>query len=43
MAAEYATPGGLNERFGAMLDDAELFSVVEHSLDRLLDGLESSP
>ena len=40
MAAEYATPGGLNERFAAMLDDAELFSVVERSLDRLLEGLE---
>lgn len=40
LAAEYATPGGLNERFAAMLEAAGLFSVAEQSLDRLLDDLE---
>jgi pyrroline-5-carboxylate reductase len=43
LAAEYATPGGTNERFAGMLDDAGLVAAIERSLDAILEGLTESP
>ena len=39
LARSYATPGGINERFAALLDEAAVFDVVDRSLDAVLDGL----
>jgi pyrroline-5-carboxylate reductase len=38
-ASSYATPGGINERFAALLDEAGVFDAVGRSLDTVLDGL----
>ena len=38
-ASSYATPGGINERFAALLDEAGVFDAVRGSLDAILDGL----
>jgi pyrroline-5-carboxylate reductase len=39
IARSHATPGGLNERFRAMLEDAGVFAAVTRSLDTIYDGL----
>ncbi len=39
LASTYATPGGLNERFAAMLQAAGTFELVERSLESIADGL----
>lgn len=41
LARAHATPGGLNERFAAMLDEAGVFHAVAQSLDALYDGLHA--
>jgi len=38
-ASSYATPGGINERFAALLDEAGVFDAVRGSLDAILEGL----
>lgn len=47
LARAHATPGGINERFRAMLDDAGVFATVSRSLqviyDRLRAGLPRCP
>jgi pyrroline-5-carboxylate reductase len=39
LARTYATPGGINERFAAMLEEADVFELVGRSLDAVYDGL----
>jgi pyrroline-5-carboxylate reductase len=38
LARSYATPGGINERFAALLDEAGAFDLVERSLQAIRDG-----
>jgi pyrroline-5-carboxylate reductase len=42
LARAHATPGGLNERFAAMLDDAGTFELVGRSLDAIYEGLSET-
>ena len=39
LASAHATPGGINERFSAMLDEAGVFATVSRSLQVIYDRL----
>jgi pyrroline-5-carboxylate reductase len=41
LAAVYATPGGINERFAAMLKDAGTFELVGDSLETIFQDLQA--
>lgn len=41
LARAHATPGGINERFRAMLDDAGVFNAVSRSLQAVYDQLQA--
>ena len=41
LAQAHATPGGINERFAALLERAGVFDAVSESLQAVYDGLLS--
>jgi pyrroline-5-carboxylate reductase len=43
LAREHATPGGINEQFLGLLEQARVFDSVNLGLDRVLDRLEARP
>ena len=40
LARAHATPGGINERFSAMLEDAGVFDTVSRSLQAIYNTLQ---
>lgn len=41
LAREHATPGGINEQFLGLLEEAHVFDTIDLGLDRVLDRLAS--